>query len=114
MTCCTALCFTRPPLYTPRRDTKKCATGGQRRPQRTRHAARASCRYYTSTMETAEKLRQLGAGAAYEVAAATTSGRPPTASEPGICRVAGRGRRPAPPPLVTPARVQECHLFPPP
>ena len=63
-------------------------------------------------METAEKLRQLGAGATYEVAAATTSGRPPTTSEPGICRVAGRGGSALLRVLMTDACEHDCHFCP--
>src|SRR5436305_43989 len=63
-------------------------------------------------MEMADKLRQLGAGAAYEVAAPTTRGHPPTASEPGICRVAGRGGSALLRVLMTDACEHDCHFCP--
>lgn len=41
-------------------------------------------------MDTEEKLRQLAAGADYDIAAPSTGGRRGAPAEPGICRVAGR------------------------
>lgn len=63
-------------------------------------------------METAEKLRQLGAGADHDVAAPTATRRRRVASEPGICHVAGAGGSALLRVLMTDSCEHDCHFCP--
>lgn len=61
-------------------------------------------------MDTAEKLQQLGAAAAYDVA--TTAGAGRARPEPGICHVAGRGGSALLRVLMSDRCEHDCHFCP--
>ncbi len=63
-------------------------------------------------MDTADKLRQLGAEADFDVAAPGSSRRPGKAPAPGVCHVAGRGGSSLLRVLMTDRCEHDCHFCP--